>query len=143
MVFLTGSYDHTFCFFQGVNTLGYFYTSQTLREIFSNVTSTSFTVFPLVSRDESSADREFLNFLSCMCSGKSFITVQKSRGPRILPCGIPDCIMPTADSLPFSQTDCDLSDRCGWKKGMTETLFKYTFNVFAAGLRCPLNRRLS
>ena len=30
LVFLTGSYDHALSFFQGVNTLACFYTSQTL-----------------------------------------------------------------------------------------------------------------
>ena len=54
--------------------------------------------------------------------------MQKSRGPRILPCGTPDCVISTADSLPFAQTYCDLSDRYGWEKGMTEELFNYALN---------------
>ena len=33
-----------------------------------------------MSRDESSANREFLTFLSCVCSGRSFINMQNSRG---------------------------------------------------------------
>ena len=36
--------------------------SDTLLRLSCNVTSISFTVFPLVSRDESSANREFLTF---------------------------------------------------------------------------------
>ena len=96
--------------------------------LFCNVTYISFTVFPLVSRDESSANREFLNCLSCMCSGRSFINIQNSSGPRILPCGTPDCIVPIADNLPFAQTYCDLSVKYDWKKGTTEELFKYTLN---------------
>ena len=94
--------------------------------LFCNVISISFTVSPFVSRDESSANREFLTFLSRMCKGRSFINMQNSRGPRILPCGTPDCMVPTADNLPFAQTYCDLSDRYYWKKGTTEELFKYT-----------------
>ena len=62
-------------------------------------------------RDASSANREFLTFLSCMCSGRSFINMQNSRGPRILPCGTPGCLVATADNLPFAQTYCGLSDR--------------------------------
>ena len=69
------------------------------------------------------------------------MNTQKSRGPRILPCGILDCIVPTADNLSFPRTYCDLSDkRHDWKKGITEELFKYL--IFAARLCGPLNRRL-
>ena len=96
--------------------------------LFCDVTSISFTVFPPVSRDESSANRDFLPFLSYMCSGRSFLNMQNSRGPRILPCETPDCMVPTADSLPFAQTYCDLSDTYDWKRGMTDELFKCTFN---------------
>ena len=92
--------------------------SDTSLRLFSNVTSISCSVFPL--RDESSANREFLTFLSYICSGRSVIKMQKSRGPRILPCEIPDCMVPIADSLPFAQTYCDLSDRYDWKKGVAE-----------------------
>ena len=53
-------------------------------------------------------------------------TKKKSRGPRTLPCGTPDCMVPNVDSLPFAQTYCDLSDRYDLMKGMTEWLFKYT-----------------
>ena len=42
----------------------------------------------------------------------------------MLPCGTPDFMVPTADSLPFAQIYCDLSDRYDWKKGMTEELFE-------------------
>ena len=45
--------------------------------------------------------------------------MQNSRGPRILPCGTPDCMVPTAENLPFAQTFSDLSDRYDWKKGTT------------------------
>ena len=110
--------------------------------LFCNVTSISFTVFPLVSRDESSANREFLTFLSCMCSGRSFINIQNSSGPRILPCGTHDCMVPIADNLPFAQTYCDLSDRYDWKKGTTES-YSNILLIFAAGLCGPLDRRLS
>ena len=96
--------------------------------LFCNVTSVSFTVFPLVSRDESSANRDCLTVLSCMCSGRSYKNIQNSSGPRILPCGTPDCMVPIADNLPFAQTYCELSDRYDWKKGTTEELFKYTLN---------------
>ena len=54
--------------------------------------------------------------------------MQNSRGPRILPCGTPDCMVPIAENLPFAQTYCDLSDRYDWKKGTAEELFKYTLN---------------
>ena len=81
-----------------------------------------------MSRDETSTNR-VSDFLSCMCSGRSFIDMLKSRGPRILPCGTPDCMAPTADSLPFAQAYCDPSDRYDWKKGMAEWLFKYTLNL--------------
>ena len=37
--------------------------SDTSLRLFCNVTSISFTVFPLVSRDELLANREFLTFL--------------------------------------------------------------------------------
>ena len=37
-------------------------------------------------------------------------------------------MVPKEDNLPFAQTYCDVSDRYDWKKGMTEELFKYTFN---------------
>ena len=95
--------------------------------LFCNITSVFFTVFPLVSRDESSANREFLTFLPCMCSGRSFINMQNSRGPRILlPCGTPDCMVPIAENLPFAQTYCDLSDRYDWKKGTAEDIQIYS-----------------
>ena len=71
---------------------------------------------------------EFLTLLSFMCSGRSFINKQNSSGPRILPCGTPDCMVPIAENLPFAQKYCDLSDRYDWKKGTTEELFKYTLN---------------
>ena len=102
----------------------------TLLRVFCNVSSISFTVFPLVWRDELSVNREFLTFLSCICSGRSFINVQKSKGPRILPCGTPGCMVPTADSLPFAQTSCALSVGYDWKKGRRECLFKYTLNFW-------------
>ena len=70
-----------------------------------------------------------------MC--KSFMNMQKNKGPRILPCGTPDCMVPTADNLPFAQTYCDLSERYDWKKGMTEVLFNYSLN-FSTGLCGPL-----
>ena len=92
-----------------------------------------------MSRDESSANREFLTFLSCMCSGRSFINMQNSRGPRILPCGTPDCMVPIAENLPFAQTYCDLSDgRKGRQKSYSNILL-----IFAAKLCGPLDRRLS
>ena len=59
-----------------------------------------------------------------MYNGRSFISMQKPEDRKILPCGTPDCMVPTADNLPFAQTYCDLSDRYDWKKGMTEELFK-------------------
>ena len=134
LVFLTGSYDHAFSFFSGCKHIRLFlHQPDTSLRLFCNVTSISFTVFPLVSRNESSANREFLTFLSCMCSGRSFINMQNSRGPRILPCGTPDCMVPTADNLPFTQTYCDLSDWYDWKKGMTEELFKYTLTFCCRG----------
>ena len=71
--------------------------SETSVILFCSLTSISFSVFPLVSRDESSANREFLTFLSYMCSGGSFMNMQNRRGPNILPCGTPVCIAPTAD----------------------------------------------
>ena len=37
-----------------------------------------------------------------------------------------NCVVPTADNLPLTQTYCDLSDRYDWKEGMTEEIFKYT-----------------
>ena len=92
--------------------------------LFCNVTSISFTVCSLVSRDESSANREFLTFLSCMCNGRSFINIQNSSGPRILPCGTLYCMVPITEHLPFAQTYCDLSDRYDWKKSTTEESFK-------------------
>ena len=52
----------------------------------------------------------------------------KSRGPRILPFGTPDCMASTTDSLTFAQTYCDLSDMYDWKQRMTKWLFKYTLN---------------
>ena len=85
--------------------------SETSMILFCSLTSISFSVFPLVARDESPADREFLTFLSCMCSGRSFMNMQNRRGPNILPSGTPVCIAPTADSLPFTHTHCDLSER--------------------------------
>ena len=116
--------------------------SDTSFKLFCNVTSVSFALFPLVSRDDSSANREFLTLLFYMCSGRSLIDTQKSKGQRILPCGTPDCMVPAADNFLFAQTYCDLSDRYAWKKGVTEEFFKYTL-IFAAGLCGPLNRRLS
>ena len=77
-----------------------------------------------------------------MCSGRSFINIQKSRGPKILPCGTPDCMIPTAETLLFAQTYCDLCDRCDWKKGMRES-YANILLIFAAGLCGPLNRRFS
>ena len=79
--------------------------------LFCSLTSISFSVFPFVSRNESSANREFLTFLSCMCSGRSFMNMQNRRSPNILPCGTPVYIAPTDDSLPFTDTYCDLSER--------------------------------
>ena len=54
--------------------------------------------------------------------------MQNSRGPRILPCGTPDCMVPIADNLPFALTYYDLSDWYDWKKGTTGELFKYALN---------------
>ena len=54
--------------------------------------------------------------------------MQNSRGPRILPCRTPDCMVSIADNLPFAQTYCDLPDRYDWKKGTRGELFKYTLN---------------
>ena len=82
--------------------------SETSVILFCSLTSISFSVFPLVSRNESPANRQFLTFLSCMCSSRSFMNMQNRRGPNILPCGTPVCIAPTADSLPFTHTYCDL-----------------------------------
>ena len=98
--------------FSGCKHMRFFlHQSETLVILFCYPTSTSFIVFPLVSRDESSANREFLSFLPCMCSGWSFMNMQNRRGPNILPCGTLVCIAPTAGSLPFTHTYCDLSDR--------------------------------
>ena len=116
LVFLTGSYDHAFSFSGCKHIRLFLHQSDKSFILFCNVASISFTVFPLVSRDESSANREFLTFLSYMCSGKSFINMQNSRGPTLLPCGTPDCMVPIAENLPFAQTYCDLSDRYDWKK---------------------------
>ena len=64
LVFLTGSYEMHLVGggggggVQGVNTLDkILHQSDTSLRLFCNVTSMSFTVFPLVSRDESSANR--------------------------------------------------------------------------------------
>ena len=52
--------------------------------------------------------------------------MQNRRDPRTLPCRTPVCVVPTAGSLPFVHTDCDLSERYNWKKNrMTEGLLKY------------------
>ena len=71
-MFLKGSYDHELNFFQGVKHIKLCsHQSDTSLRTFCNVTSISCTIFPLVSRDESSANREFPTCLSCMCSGRS------------------------------------------------------------------------
>ena len=63
LVFLTGSYGHAFSFFSGCKHIRLFlHQPDTSFRLFCNVTSISFTVFPLVSRDESSANTEFLSF---------------------------------------------------------------------------------
>ena len=88
--------------FSGCRDMRFFlHQSETSMILFCSLTSVSFSVFPLVSRDESSANREFLTFLPCMCSGRSFMYMQNRRGPNILPCGTPVCIAPSADSLPL------------------------------------------
>ena len=45
--------------------------------LFCIVSSISFVVFPFMCRDESSANREFRTFLSWICSGRSFVDMQK------------------------------------------------------------------
>ena len=78
LVFLTGSYDHALSFSGCKHIMLFLHQSDTSLRLFCNVTSISFTVSPLVSRVESSANREFLTFLSCMCSGRSFINIEKA-----------------------------------------------------------------
>ena len=79
-----------------------------------------------MSRDESSANKLPDYFVLYVRWQIIYKYAQKSRSPRILPCRTPDCMIPTADIVPFAQTCCDLSDRYDWKKRMTDELFKYT-----------------
>ena len=60
--FLTGSCDHALVFSGCKHIRLLLRQSDTSLKLFCNVTSISFTVFPLVSRDESPANREFLTF---------------------------------------------------------------------------------
>ena len=142
MAFFTGSSDHVLSFFQGLNTSGCFYTSQTLRSDFSVMLLQFPLVCPFVSRDESSAKREFLTFLSCMCSGKLLINIQESRGSRMLPCGTPICMVPTADMCRLHKHTAirliGMTGRKGRQKSHLNILL-----IFAAGLCSQLYRRLS
>ena len=56
--------------------------------------------FPFVSRDESSAKRELLTFLSCGCSDRSMMNIHSRTGRRTLPCRTPVCMVPAAGRMP-------------------------------------------
>ena len=111
----------------------YLHQSDTSLKLFCNVTSISCTVSGLRQEMHCKKTESFLLLLLLLLLLFCFVLyVQwqiiskyaKSRGPKILPCGTPDCMVPTAYNLPFAQTYCDLFDRYDWKKGMTEELFK-------------------
>ena len=110
--------------------------------LFCSLPSISFSAFPRVSREESSANREFLTFLSCMCSGRSFMNMQNRRGPNKLPCcGTPVYIAPTADSLPFSNTNLAYLKGMNQKRGR-QTGYSNIPLFFAARSSDPLDQRL-
>ena len=52
---------------------------------------------------------KILTILSVTLSGRSFIIIKKSKGPRTVPWGIPDVTLASEDLAPFAKITCFLS----------------------------------